>query len=80
MLLFLLVPMTLLCAVLAWMSWRASHRRVALTMAGVSLVCLILSAGTVWGSYYLYEALQIPGGGRSITASTASAPRVAKSP
>lgn len=65
MFLVLLIPMTLLCAALTSMSWRANHRQVALIMAGVSLVCLILSAGTIFGGYYLYEVLKTPSGGWS---------------
>ena len=71
MFLVLLIPMTLLCAALTWMSWRANHRQVALIMAGVSLVCLILSVGTVFGGYYLYEVLKTSGGGWSAVASPA---------
>lgn len=57
MFLLLLIPMALLGAILAWMSWRARHRRAALVMAGVSLVCTVLSAGILLGSLLLFQAL-----------------------
>lgn len=60
MFLLLLVPLALLCAVLAWMSWRARHRQVALVMAGVSLVCTGVSAGIILAGIFLYESLQWP--------------------
>lgn len=55
--LLLLIPMTLLGAVLAWMSWRARHRRAALVMAGICLVCSVLSVILLIASFLLYEAL-----------------------
>lgn len=60
MFLLLLVPLAVLCAVLAWMSWRARHRQVALIMAGVSLVCSGLSVGIILAAIILYDAVQWP--------------------
>jgi hypothetical protein len=57
MFLLLLLPMALLGTVLAWLSWRARHRRAALVMAGVSLVCAILSAGVLLAGLFLYQSL-----------------------
>ena len=59
MFLLLLLPLALLGAVLAWMSWRARQRRVALVMAGVSLVCVVLSAGIIVAALLLYQALPV---------------------
>lgn len=63
MFLVLLVPMALLGAILAWMSWRARHRRVALVMAGLSLVCSGVSAVLLLAGLFLCRALQGPGPG-----------------
>ena len=63
MFLLLLVPLALLGAVLAWMSWRARQRRVALTMAGISLVCTLLSLGILVAGFVLYAALPPAFGG-----------------
>ena len=57
MFLLLLIPLALLGAVLAWMSWRARQCRVALLMVGVSLVCAVVSAGIIVGALLLYQAL-----------------------
>ncbi len=57
MFLLLLLPMALLGAVLAGLSWRARHRRAALVMAGIGLVCAVLSAGILLGGFCLYQAL-----------------------
>ena len=63
MFLLFLVPMAILGALLAWMSWRARHRQVALTMAGVCLVCTLLSLGILVAGFVLYEALPPAFGG-----------------
>lgn len=57
--LILLVPLTLLGAILAWMCWRARQRRVALIMAGISLVCAGVSAAILLVGLFLYDALQL---------------------
>jgi len=57
--LILLVPLTLLGAILAWMCWRARQRRVALVMAGLSLVCTGISAAFLLVGLFLYDALQL---------------------
>ena len=57
MILLLLVPLAVLGAVLAWLSWRARQRRIALALAGFCLLCSGLSAGILVFSWLLYEAL-----------------------
>ena len=57
MFLLFLIPIALLGAVLAWMSWRVRQRRVALVMAGVSLVCVVVSTGIIVAALLLYHAL-----------------------
>lgn len=57
MFLLLLLPMALLGIVLAGMSWRARHRRAALVMAGIGLLCTILSAGILLAGLYFYQTL-----------------------
>ena len=59
MFLLLLIPLALLGAVLAWLCWRARQRRAALVMAGISLVCTVLSAGIFLAGLLLYQALPV---------------------
>jgi len=58
--LLLLVPMTLLGAILAWLCWRARQRRVALVLAGISLASAGVSAVLILAGLFLYDALQLP--------------------
>jgi hypothetical protein len=59
MFLLLLIPLALLGVVLAGLSWRARQRRTALVMAGISLVCTVLSAGILLAGLLLYQALPV---------------------
>lgn len=59
MFLILLVPLAILGAVLAWMSWRVRHRQVALVMAAISLVSSILSVAIIMTGLFFYDALQL---------------------
>jgi len=59
MFLILLIPIAILGAVLAWMSWRVRHRRVALVMAGISLVSSALSVAILVAGLFFYETLQL---------------------
>jgi hypothetical protein len=59
MFLLLLIPLALLGAVLAWLSWRARQRRAALVMAAVGLVCAVLSVGLILAGLLLYQALPV---------------------
>lgn len=61
--LLLLIPMALLCAILAGMSWRVRQRRVSLVLAGMSLLCSGLAAGIFLAGLFLVRALQLPGSG-----------------
>jgi len=58
MILILLIPIALLTAIVAWLSWRARHPQVALTMAGISLLCSGLSVVTIVAGVYFYEVLE----------------------
>lgn len=57
--LILLIPLAILGAVLAWMSWRVSHRQVALVMAAISLVSSVLSVAIIVTGLFFYDALQL---------------------
>lgn len=59
MFLILLIPLAILGAVLAWMSWRVRHRQVALVMAAISLVSSILSVAIIMTGLFFYDALQL---------------------
>jgi len=59
MFLILSVPLAILGAVLAWMSWRARHRQVALVMVSICLVFSLLSVAIILGGLFFYQALQI---------------------
>ncbi len=56
--LILLIPMTLLGAVLTTICWRARQRRVALVMAGIALACAGVSAVLLFAGLFLCDALQ----------------------
>jgi len=55
LLILLLLPAVALGWVLAWMSWRARHRRVALTIAGFSLFGSAMVAVLVCASWFLVK-------------------------
>jgi len=55
--LLLLLPAIALGWVLAWLSWRARHRRVALTIAGFSLLGSAAVAALVCASWIFIEGL-----------------------
>ncbi|BCA79688.1 hypothetical protein [Desulfuromonas sp. AOP6] len=56
--LLLLIPIAILCAILAWLSWRARHRKVALVMVGISLFSSTICIVTIIGSVFFYQALE----------------------
>jgi len=56
--LMLLIPIAILCAILSWLSWRASHPKVALVMAGISLFSSTICVATIVGSVFFYQALE----------------------
>lgn len=55
--LIFLVPIAILCAVIAWMCWHARQRQVALVMTAVSLVCSGLSLVIILTGLFFYQAL-----------------------
>jgi hypothetical protein len=61
--LVLLIPLAFLGAVLAWMSWCARHRKVALAMVGISLVSSGLSIGIILACFYFYQTFQVAAAG-----------------
>ncbi|MDW7646379.1 MAG: hypothetical protein SCI25_15225 [Desulfuromonadales bacterium] len=56
--LMLLIPLAILCSILAWLSWRARHRKVALVMVGISLFSTSICVVTIISSIYFYQALE----------------------
>ena len=56
--LLLLIPIAILCALLAWLSWRARHPKVALVMVGISLFSSTICVITIISSIYFYQALE----------------------
>jgi hypothetical protein len=53
----LLLPIAILSACLAWLSWRARHRQVAFVMTCICLVCSGLAIGAVLAGVFFYEML-----------------------
>jgi len=56
--LLLSVPISLIAGFVAWMSWRARHRGVAFTMAGISIIFTGISLAIIIVGLFFYEALQ----------------------
>ena len=51
------VPLSVLCAYLAFLAFRVKHRQVALGLAIVSFFSTLFSIGLIGGFHYLYTAL-----------------------
>jgi cytochrome c1 len=53
------IPLSLLCAYLAWLAFRVQHKRTALGLAIVSLLSTIFSIGVLGGAHYLMTGLNL---------------------
>ncbi|PLX81175.1 MAG: hypothetical protein C0615_00185 [Desulfuromonas sp.] len=51
------VPLSVLCAYLAFLAFRVKHHRVAISLSVVSFVSTLFSLGLIGGFHYLYTAL-----------------------
>jgi len=51
------IPLSLLCAYLAYLAFRIKHRRTALGLTIVSLLSTIFSIGVIGGLRYLLAAM-----------------------
>ena len=53
------IPLSILCAYLAWLAFKVRHKRTALGLAIVSLLSTIFSAGVIGGVHYLMANLNL---------------------
>ncbi|ORJ62842.1 hypothetical protein C2E25_12375 [Geothermobacter hydrogeniphilus] len=56
--LFFSIPIAAVSGVVAWMSWRARHKGVAFTMAGICAVFSGISLTIIVVSLFFYQAWQ----------------------